>query len=105
MQTISTLQRSLAAQISDRGFRVFCVLVLHPSGEWRDIPSIAAAVQLNPHQIRHAITELCGAGLIEKERRYESGASGRKTWHTYVRPLDDDLSSASPAAVPTEAAA
>ncbi|MFB7403403.1 hypothetical protein ACFCZR_24820 [Streptomyces rubiginosohelvolus] len=81
----SAISNSLAADMSDRAFRVYCVLVLRTTGEWTDFPFVAAEINLNPHEIRHALTELFGTGLVQKDRRYETGATGRKTWHTYVR--------------------
>ncbi|MFD4799250.1 hypothetical protein [Streptomyces anulatus] len=92
MNSINTLEHRLATAMSDRAFRVFCVLVLRTSGEWRNIPYIADAVNLTAHEIRSTITELHTAGLIRKDRRYETGASGRKTWHTYISLAEDSTS-------------
>ncbi|WP_399554059.1 hypothetical protein [Streptomyces anulatus] len=89
MNTINTLEHRLDTAMSDRAFRVFCVLVLRTAGEWRDIPYVADAVNLTTHEIRSTIAELHTAGLIRKERRYETGVSGRKTWHTYIALTDD----------------
>ncbi|MFJ2225513.1 hypothetical protein ACIOFY_36425 [Streptomyces anulatus] len=89
MNSINTLEHRLDTAMSDRAFRVFCVLVLRTAGEWRDIPFIADALNLTTHEIRSTITELHTAGLIRKERRYETGTSGRKTWHTYIALTDD----------------
>jgi hypothetical protein len=44
---------------------------------------------LTSHQIRLPLAELCAAGIVERDRRYETGDTGRKTWHTYVRLVED----------------
>ncbi|MFI6142346.1 hypothetical protein ACIBCC_29665 [Streptomyces griseus] len=94
MNSINTLEHRLATAMSDRAFRVFCVLVLRTNGTWRDIPAIAAEMSMRPHEIRHALSELCAVGLAQKERRYERGSTGRPTWHTYVRLADDNTAGA-----------
>ncbi|WP_108934612.1 hypothetical protein [Streptomyces ardesiacus] len=90
MSTPTTvLQPALASGISDRAFRLYCLLVLCTDG-WVSIPPVAAMCGLTPHQIRLPLAELCDAGMVERDRRYETGDTGRKTWHTYIRLTDDE---------------
>lgn len=56
---------------------------------WVSIPPIAELLGMTPHQIRLPLAELRAAGMVEHDRRYETGDTGRKTWHTYVRLADD----------------
>lgn len=83
------LEPALASGISDRAFRLYCVLVLRTEGGWVSIPPVAAKCGLTSHQIRLPLAELCAVGIVERHRRYETGDTGRKTWHTYVRLVDD----------------
>ncbi|MFJ4988720.1 hypothetical protein ACIP9H_33590 [Streptomyces sp. NPDC088732] len=83
------LQPALASGISDRAFRLYCALVLTTTGEWTAIPKVAAECRITPHQARGPLTQLVDKSLIERERVYETGSSGRKTWHTYVRLIED----------------
>ncbi len=85
----TALGPALAKRISDRAFRLYCYLVLRTDGEWTTIPAMAAACGLTHHQTRSPLAELRDAGLVEQDRRYETGSHGRKTWRTYVRlPFD-----------------
>jgi predicted ArsR family transcriptional regulator len=88
--TVSTdaLRPALASGISDRAFRLYCVIVLRTNGEWVPIPPLAEQCSLTAHQVRLPLAELRAAGMIERDRRYERGGTGRKTWHTYVRLSD-----------------
>ncbi|MET8717458.1 hypothetical protein ABZV52_30280 [Streptomyces sp. NPDC004735] len=85
---------ALGSSISHLAFRVLHVLALHMDAGWVDIPPIAKKCRMTPHQIRLPLTELRDAHLIEHERRYETGATGRKTWHTYVRLVGDSTTEA-----------
>ncbi|MET9776122.1 hypothetical protein ABZ023_18010 [Streptomyces sp. NPDC006367] len=90
MSTPTTvLEPALASSISDRAFRLFCLLVLRTDG-WVPIPPVAAMCGLTPHQVRLALAELRNVGMIERDRRYETGDTGRKTWHTYIRLTGDE---------------
>ncbi|PNG18593.1 Rrf2 family transcriptional regulator [Streptomyces cahuitamycinicus] len=80
---------ALASSISDRAFRVLHVLALHMDSGWVPIPPIAELLGMTSHQIRLPLAELRAAGMVEHDRRYEIGDTGRKTWHTYVRLVDD----------------
>ncbi|MEE1764436.1 hypothetical protein [Streptomyces sp. SP18BB07] len=84
------LAPALASDISDRAFRVLHVLALHTDGGWTAVPVVAAKLGMKPHQVRGALAELCTERLAEKDRRYELGDTGRKTWHTYFRLVDDN---------------
>ncbi|MFG2408729.1 hypothetical protein ACGFR8_31185 [Streptomyces brevispora] len=88
------MAEALASSISHAAFRVLHVLALHMNSGWVDIPPIAEKCRMTPHQIRLPLAELREVHLIEHERRYETGATGRKTWHTYVRLVDDSTSEA-----------
>lgn len=88
------MAEALASSISHAAFRVLHVLALHMRSGWVDLPPIAEMCRMTPHQIRLPLAELRGARLIEHERRYETGATGRKTWHTYVRLVDDNATEA-----------
>ncbi|MFF4543590.1 hypothetical protein ACFY1J_04995 [Streptomyces sp. NPDC001406] len=93
------LDPALASDISDRAFRLFCAITTHPADAddpWVAIPPIAERMRLTPHQVRLPLAELRKANMVVSQRRYETGSTGRKTWHTYVRLVDD---------APTEAAA
>ncbi|MDH6628677.1 putative ArsR family transcriptional regulator [Streptomyces sp. LBL] len=83
------LAPALAGGISDRAFRLFCVLVLRTDGGWVPVPRFAAMCGMTSHQIRMFLAELRAADIVETERRYEPGDTGRKTWHTYLRLVDD----------------
>lgn len=81
---------ALASSISDRAFRVLHVLALHMDSGWHPIPPIADMLGMTSHQIRLPLAELRAAGMVEHDRRYERGNTGRPTWHTYVRLTDDN---------------
>ncbi len=83
------MRPALASGISDRAFRVLHVLALHLDSGWVPIPPIADLLGMTPHQIRLPLAELRAAGMVEHDRRYVTGDTGRKTWHTYVRLADD----------------
>ncbi|MER6109258.1 hypothetical protein [Streptomyces hirsutus] len=85
----TVLKPALASSISDPAFRLYCVLVLHIGDGWAPVPLVAEKRGLKPHQIRLHLAELHAAGMIKRDRRYERGATGRPTWHTYVC-LDDN---------------
>lgn len=95
---------ALAADISDRAFRLYLVLVLRTSGEWKSIPWLAAERGLTSHQVRFPLAELRDSAMVETKRVYETGEHGRKTWHTYVRIPEDALVTVTPRRV-TEAVA
>ncbi|MGW3628371.1 hypothetical protein [Streptomyces sp. NPDC000880] len=88
----TALEPALATDISDRAFRLYCYLVLRTSGEWVTIPTMAAACGLNPYQARAPFAELRDAAMVETDRVYEPGDTGRKTWRTYVRLPEDTAS-------------
>ncbi|MEU5978452.1 hypothetical protein [Streptomyces sp. NPDC047315] len=92
------LTPALASGISDRAFRMYCVLVLRTDGGWVPVPLFAGMCGMRSHQIRLFLTELRTAGVIETERRYGVGATGRKTWHTFVRLVDDNATATEGAA-------
>lgn len=87
------LDPALASDISDRAFRLLCAVTTHPTDgdtPWVTLPPIAKRMRLTPHQVRQALAELRDARMVVTERRYEMGSTGRKTWRTYVRLVDDN---------------
>ncbi|MFJ2745293.1 hypothetical protein ACIO3O_37180 [Streptomyces sp. NPDC087440] len=94
MHTRTTpLGPALATGISDRAFRLYSVLVLTTSGgQWVTIPELAAACRLKPYEARPALSELRKADMVEADRRYVTGDTGRKTWRTYIRLPEDTAS-------------
>lgn len=80
--------------VSDRAFRIFYALTLELDRGWVPVPAIADQLKMTSHQIRLPLAELRTAGLVESERRYEKGATGRPTWHTYIRLTDDTTEAA-----------
>ncbi|MCG8971727.1 hypothetical protein [Streptomyces sp. CL12-4] len=84
----ATLDQGLAADISDRAFRLYCVLVLRSNGEWMTIPRLARQCKLTPHQARGPVTELHAVGLLERKLRYETH-QGRRSKVTYFRLAND----------------
>ncbi|MGW2496285.1 hypothetical protein ACWCV2_17505 [Streptomyces pseudogriseolus] len=83
-----------STSISDRAFRVFYALAMELEQGWVPVPRIAAQLNMTSHQIRLPLAELRAAGIVERERRYEKGATGRPTWHTYIRLTDDTTAEA-----------
>ncbi|MCD9903229.1 hypothetical protein LUR56_31255 [Streptomyces sp. MT29] len=93
------MKPALASPISDRAFRVLHVLALHmddarQADGWVAIPPIAERLGMTSHQIRLPLAELRTTGMIEHDKRYERGATGRMTWHTYVRFVGDHATEA-----------
>lgn len=95
--TTTALTAANTRDISDRAFRVLHALSRHPEGEWVTVPVIAEELKLRPHQVRFALSELCGVGLAEKRREYlRRGETGRPTSRTRFR-LTSDTTSEAPA--------
>ncbi|MFZ3557233.1 hypothetical protein [Streptomyces sp. BH055] len=85
MPTVTAIKPALATGISDRAFRLFCVLVLHTDGEWVRVQDVADDCNLTNHQVRAPLAELRKADMVESRRVYEQGSQGRPTWHTHFR--------------------
>ncbi|MFC9280943.1 hypothetical protein [Streptomyces collinus] len=80
--------------VSDRAFRIFFALATEMDRGWVRVSSVASQLDMTSHQIRLPLAELRDAGITTHERRYETGDTGRKTWHTYVRLVDDNATEA-----------
>ncbi|NGO67874.1 hypothetical protein [Streptomyces boncukensis] len=85
MSSHTDIAPALAGRISDRAFRLYCFLVLRSKGGWVTVQDAAYACNLTNHQAREPFSELRVAGMAESRRVYETGAHGRKTWHTHFR--------------------
>ncbi|MEU6460356.1 hypothetical protein [Streptomyces sp. NPDC046976] len=90
----SRTQPANGSALSDRAFRVFYHLSLQTPGEWIEVPRLAKALNVKPHALRPALTELCNAGFAERDRRYLRARGRRPTSRTYFR-LTDTTSEAS----------
>ncbi|MYW67114.1 hypothetical protein GTY65_24040 [Streptomyces sp. SID8379] len=85
MSTAIAIKPALANGISDRAFKVFCVLVLSSDGEWVRVQDVAEDCNLTNHQVRAPLAALRKARMVESRRVYEQGSQGRPTWHTHFR--------------------
>ncbi|MEU6755965.1 hypothetical protein [Streptomyces sp. NPDC046685] len=85
----AALAQELATGISDRAFRLYCLLVLRTAGQWTPLSVMAEGCGLTNHEARQPLSELTGAGLAVKQRVYVTGSTGRKTWQTRVRLAED----------------
>ncbi|MEU3200922.1 hypothetical protein [Streptomyces sp. NPDC006996] len=90
------MKPALASGISDRAFRILYVLAVDMERGWVPLSSVAERLEMTSHQIRLPVSELRAAGLIEHDRRYERGSTGRPTWRTYARLVDDNATEATP---------
>ncbi|NEA53611.1 Rrf2 family transcriptional regulator [Streptomyces sp. SID13666] len=82
------LDPALAHTMSDRAFRLYASLVLHGRTEWTSVSAVAQCVGMSNHQVRGSLAELRGSGLIRSQRKYVTGASGRRTSQVSVRLTD-----------------
>jgi transcription initiation factor IIE alpha subunit len=82
------------SKFSDRAFRINFALMMEMPPGWIAVSDIAEHLGMSSHKIRMALAELRGNGIIARQRRYETGDTGRKTWHTYVRLVDDNTTEA-----------
>jgi hypothetical protein len=80
--------------VSDRAFRIFYALAAEMDPGWVRVASVAKQIEMTSHQIRLPLAELREKRITTQERRYETGETGRKTWHTYVRLVGDDITEA-----------
>lgn len=85
----TALEQELATDISDRAFRLYCVLVLRTAGQWTPLNAMAEGCGLTNHEARRPLAELLQARLAVKKRVYVTGTTGRKTWQTRVRLAED----------------
>ncbi|MFI5990307.1 hypothetical protein ACIBAC_00435 [Streptomyces sp. NPDC051362] len=94
MTTATPARAQDSAKLSDRAFRVFYQLTVHSDGGWVDVPSIARWTGVKPHAVRHALSELVAADMVERARHYIRPKDERPTSCTYFRLTTDTSSEA-----------
>ncbi|NML55196.1 hypothetical protein HHL19_35275 [Streptomyces sp. R302] len=83
---MTTPQAAQAApKLSDRARLALIALGLHEDGEWVDYPSLCARLDMNSHEVRRAVADLCAAGIVQRRRRYGRTPDRRRTNLTFFR--------------------